>query len=105
MPPAAAEKHKFTAPAVQGLVGPPTSRLLTLLCKKSVWLRTVKTEMSSNPYVNACYGLSSMLISRKFPPGAMNAQLPLFVENAQLMAMIKHSMAIVKSAIQDLNPG
>ena len=33
------------------------------------------------------------------------ALLPLFVENAHLVAMIKHSMGVVKAAVDYLNPG
>ena len=39
------------------------------------------------------------------PPAAINALLPLFLDNASSVAMIRHSMDIVKAAIQHLNPG
>ena len=39
------------------------------------------------------------------PPAAINALLPLFLDDANSVAMIRHSMDIVKAAIQYLNPG
>jgi hypothetical protein len=38
-------------------------------------------------------------------PAAINALLPLFLDNAHSVAMIKHSMTIVQAAIEHLNPG
>ena len=39
------------------------------------------------------------------PPSAINTLLPLFLDNAHSIAMIKHSMSIVKAVVQHLNPG
>ena len=39
------------------------------------------------------------------PPAAISALLPLFPDNAHSAAMIRHSMDIVKAAVQHLNPG
>ena len=39
------------------------------------------------------------------PPAAINALLPLFLDNAHSAAMIRHSMDIVRAAVQHLNPG
>ena len=39
------------------------------------------------------------------PPAAINALLPLFLDNAHSVAMIWHSMDVIKAAIQHLNPG
>ena len=41
----------------------------------------------------------------EIPPVAINALLPLFLENAHSVAMIKHSMDIVKTSVQYLNLG
>ena len=38
-------------------------------------------------------------------PAAINAQLLLFVDSAHSVAMIRHSMVIVKAEIQHVNPG
>ncbi|XP_034062878.1 uncharacterized protein LOC117540355 [Gymnodraco acuticeps] len=39
------------------------------------------------------------------PPAAITALLPLFLDNAHSVAMIRHSMDIVKAAVQHVNPG
>ena len=39
------------------------------------------------------------------PPPAINALLPLFLENAHSVAMRQHSMDIVKDVVHHLNPG
>ena len=41
----------------------------------------------------------------EIPPAAINALLPLFPENAHSVAMIKHSIDIVKTSVQYLNSG
>ena len=41
----------------------------------------------------------------EIPPAAINALLPLLLENAHSVAMIKHSMDIVETSVQYLNPG
>lgn len=38
-------------------------------------------------------------------PAAIYVLLPLFLENANSVAMIWHSMDMVKAAVQHLNPG
>jgi len=38
------------------------------------------------------------------PPPAINALLPLFLDSAHSVAMIRHSMEIVRAAVQHLNP-
>ena len=39
------------------------------------------------------------------PPATINALLPLFLDNPHSAAMIRHSMDIVKAAVQHLNQG
>ena len=39
------------------------------------------------------------------PPAAINALLPLFLDNAHSAAMIRHSMDLVRAAVHHLNPG
>jgi len=39
------------------------------------------------------------------PPPAINTLLPSFLDSAHSVAMIKHSMEIVRAAVQHLNPG
>ena len=39
------------------------------------------------------------------PPAALNSLLPLFLDNAYSVAMIKHSTEVINAAVQHLNPG
>ena len=39
------------------------------------------------------------------PPAAINSLLPLFLDNAHSVAMVRHSMDIVRAAVQNVNPG
>jgi len=39
------------------------------------------------------------------PPPAVNALLPLFLDSTHTVAMIRHSMYVIKAAVQHLNPG
>lgn len=39
------------------------------------------------------------------PPAVINALLPLFLDSAHSVVIIRHSMAIVQAAFQHLNPG
>ena len=41
----------------------------------------------------------------EIPPAAIIALLPLFMDSAHSVAMIKHSMTIVQATVQHLNPG
>ena len=56
-------------------------------------------------------GYPGLLIMQAFrkqsfrPPAVINVLLPLFLESAHSVAMIKHSMTIVQAAVQHLNPG
>ena len=39
------------------------------------------------------------------PPAAVNALLPLFFDNAHSVTMIRHSMDVIRRAVQHVNPG
>ena len=39
------------------------------------------------------------------PPAAINSLFPLFLDNAHSVAMVRHSMDIVRAAVQNVNPG
>ena len=39
------------------------------------------------------------------PPAVLNSLLPLFLENAHSVAMIKHSIDVINAAVQHLKPG
>ena len=52
-------------------------------------------------------GQPTMLTTSKIaiPPTSLNALLPLFLDNAHSVAMIKHSMDFVNAVVQYLNLG
>lgn len=39
------------------------------------------------------------------PPAAISGLLPLFLDNAHSIAMVKHAMTMVQKAVRHLNPG
>jgi len=47
----------------------------------------------------------SSTLEAAIPPPAINVPLPLFLDSTHSVAMIKHSMEIVRAAIHHLNPG
>ena len=47
----------------------------------------------------------SSTLEAAIPPPVIIALLPLFLDSAYSVAMIKHSMEVVRAAIQHLNPG
>ena len=110
VPPASFKSKAFTAPAVDGPV-----RTTTLQAFKEAevgeleWLNRVmaaltKEQLDKMDWISwSAYhaNIQEMLI----PPAAINSLMPLFVDSAHSVAMIKHSMTIVQAAIQHLNPG
>ncbi|XP_072178978.1 uncharacterized protein [Diadema setosum] len=108
VPPAATKTHHFTAPPIQGPAKPPDLMAVDAAVQEEYrWLRTVETALekqSIDEWVSwSAYHASFQ--KALIPPAAINALLPLFVDSAHSVAMIKHSMTIVKAAIQHLNPG
>ena len=109
-PPAAIKTKQFTAPRFQGLVTP--AYLVTASCA------VVEEYDSLNAVVNALKtrnlakdewmhwsAYHASIQKTEIPPAVINALLPLLLENAHSVAMIKHSMDIVKTLVQYLNPG
>ena len=71
------------------------------------WLSKVKTALE-NSTIDGWISWSAYHADMQqaiIPPPAINALLPLFLDNAHSVAMIQHSMDVIKAAIQDLNPG
>ena len=110
IPPAAIKTKQFTAPRFQGLVTP--ANLVTAssaVAEEYDWLNAVvnalrKENLANDEWVSwSAYHAS--IQTTEIPPAAVNALLPLFFENAHSVAMIKHSMDIVKTLVQYLNPG
>ena len=108
VPPAALKTKVFSAPAVQGPVRPPN--LLTAAAAKEdmyAWLSKVKTavEKSTMDGWISWSAYHADAHQAVIPPAAITALLPLFLDNAHSVAMIRHSMDIVKAAVQHVNPG
>ena len=64
-------------------------------------------EALENSFINEWTSWSAYANMQKgvIPPAGITALLPLFLDNASSVAMIKHSINITKTAIQHLNPG
>ena len=108
-PPAAFKTKEFTAPAIQGPARPSNLILAVVAVTEDeyLWLRKVKTALEKST-VDGWLSWSAYHADRHqavIPPPAINALLPLFLDNAHSVAMIRHSMDIVKAAVKHLNPG
>ena len=110
IPPAAIKTKQFTAPLFQGLVTPAS--LVTAsnaVAEEYEWLNAEvnalkKRNLAKDEWVSwSAYHAS--IQTTEIPSAAINALLPLFLENAHSVAMIKHSMDIVKTSVQYLNQG
>ena len=110
IPAAVIKTKQFTAPRFQGLV--TLANLVTAssaVAEEYDWLNAVvnalkKGNLAMDEWVSwSAYHAS--IQTTEIPPVAINALLLLFLENAHSVAMIKHSMDIVKTSVQYLNPG
>ena len=63
-----------------------------------------KENVAKDEWVSL-YVYHSIIQTTEIPSAAINALLPLFLENAHSVAMIKHSMDIVKISVHYLSPG
>ena len=106
--PAAMKTKDFSAPAVQGPVK-PSNLLVTKAATEDeyAWLSKVKTTLEKSTMDGwiSWSAYHADMQQTVIPPAAINALLPLFLDNANSVAIIWHSMDIVKAAIQHLNPG
>ena len=110
IPPAAIKTKQITAPRFQRLVTP--ANLVTAssaVAEEYDWLNAVvnalkKGNLAKDEWVSwsACH---ASIQTTEIPPAAINALLPLFLKNAHLVAMMKHSIDIAKTSVQFLNPG
>ena len=108
VPPAALKSKDFSAPTVQGPMRPSTLLVATAAVEDEyVWLNRVKTALEKST-VDGWISWSAYHADMQqsvIPPPAISALLPLFLDNAHTVAMIRHSMDVVKAAVQYLNPG
>ncbi len=110
MLPAAYKTKEFIVPAVHG-----NARLTDLHVAAEAtkaewnWLDAVMEALTQETLEKTdCLSWSAYHASIQetvIPPAAINALLPLFLDSAHSVAMIKHSMIIVQKAVQHLNPG
>jgi hypothetical protein len=110
VPQAALEKKQFTVPVVFGPVKPTDRQHVDKAAKQeATWLNTVmealqKEKLEIGDWISwSAY--HAHLQQTIIPPAAINAMLPLFLDNAHSVAMIKHSMDMIRAAVQLLNPG
>ncbi len=106
--PAAIAIKDFSAPTLQGPIK-LSNFLVTKTAKEdeNAWLSKVKTAVEKST-VGGWISWSAYYADMQqavVPPAAINAPLPLFLDSANSVAMIRHSMDIIKAAIQHLNPG
>ena len=109
-PPAAIKTKQFTAPRFQGLVTPAylvtaSYAVVEEYDSLNAVVNALKTgNLAKDEWVHwSAYHAS--IQKTEIPPAAINALLPLLLENAHSVAMIKYSMDIVKTLVQHLNPG
>ena len=110
VPPASIKSKEFKAPMVDGLVMPTTFQTVAAAKEAEVeWLQTLmaaslKHQLDETDWISWSAYHSSVQ-EATVPPSAINTLLPLFLDNAHSIAMIKHSMNIVKAVVRHLNPG
>lgn len=108
VPPAALKTKNFTAPAVHGPVKPTNFLAAAVATEEEYgWLRSVKAALEKQTVEDwiswsAYHADAQQAI---IPPPAIHALLPLFIDSAHSVAMLRHSLDITKAAVQYLNPG
>ena len=109
VPPAALKDKSFTAPSVESSAIVHMLDTLAEAKDELEWLKEVVNAVQkqqidpTNWFFWSAYHAS---LQQLVKPAALNALLPLLVDNAHSVAMIKHSRTtIVQAAIQHLNLG
>ena len=110
IPPAAIKTKQFTAPRFQRLVAP--ANLLTAssaVAEEYDWLNAVVNALKKGNLTKdeweSWSAYHTGIQKTEIPLAAINSLLPLFLEDAHSVPMIKHFMHIVKTPVQHLNPG
>lgn len=110
VPPASIKSKDFIAPPVDGVVQPITFQtIVEAKVEEQNWLNTVmavsrKETLESTDWISWS-AFHASIQEAVIPPPAINALLPLFLDSAHSIAMIKHSMSVVQAAVQHVNPG
>ena len=109
VPPAALKKKEFTVPPLQGLMIPSSLQTVIQGRKDEFdWLKAVmvsleKERPEKDEWLSwAAYHAS--LQKAEVPPAAITAMLPMFLESAHSVAMVKHSMDIIQAVTKHVNP-
>ena len=110
VPPASAKSKEFAVPVAEGLARPTTFQIIKEAKEEEMrWLQTLMTALPKQQLDDTDWiswsAYHASVQEAIIPPSAINTLLPLFVDSAHSIAMIKHSMIIVKAVVQHLNPG
>ena len=107
--PASLHNKHPAVPLIPNSVMPTVNPILDISHNEQQWLNTVVQHLDNydfekNAFISwAAYHAQSQ--STSVQPKAKIALLPLFNENANSVAMIKHAMTITKGVTEYLNPG
>ena len=105
VPPATLKTKDQIVPKLIGSVVPDTNRNAPF-SNEIAWLTKVKSlygkdELTDNDFIS----WAALHASLRPPPTHQIALLPLFLESAHTVAMVRHGMTVVKDVIQHINPG
>ena len=109
VPPAVLKTKEFTVPSIQGFIQPANTTNFSQAKKDELkWLSKVMESLQKEHLQQMeCVSWSAYhanIQDKAIPAAAIIALLPLFMDSAHSVAMIKHSMTIVQATIQYLNP-
>lgn len=109
VPPVTVGATAYAVPKVEGHVTPSQDLVANALENEQNWLNSVQsflqqTEIAKDNYISWA-GHHAALKRQPVRPKCISALLPLFQEQAHTIAMVRHSMGVVKQVIQHLNPG
>ena len=110
IPPVAMKSKDFTVPPLQGQEMPNSFQILKQARDDEIeWLAKVtvaiaKETLDTEEWLSWSAHQASVQQS-VIPPSAITALMPLFMDSAHTVAMIKHSIDITISDTEHLNPG
>jgi hypothetical protein len=109
VPPVTFKTRQFTSPVNNVNAQLPEIQVLyTAEEEQKEWLAAVTAALKTKDLENDWVSWSAYFANKQqriIPPPAIIGLLPLFLENSHSAAMIRHSMDMVKMAVQHLNPG
>ena len=109
--PASLHNEYPTVPLIANIVMPTVHSVIGVSQQEQQWLNTVVQHLDTydhekHAYISrAAYHTHDQLQSTSVHTKAKIALLPLFTENANSVAMMKHAMTVTKEVIEHLNPG